>query len=138
MEAPGWMQEQLPGVKEGNCYFIAVNALAQPRLVARGGISVQRTLLDALSSADTVLAIGFSGGLFVALLDGLAQSAQRGAQAGGVGAIGGRTLGGLTGALERRKMISHIASLPFVCTARYSGEYRIHYSTGLSLGRSNG
>ena len=99
---------------------------------------MQRALLDRLVERGYCLAVGRLGGCLVALLDSLAQSAQRGAQAGGVGAIGGSAFRGLTGAFERRKMISHIAWLPFVCTARYSGEYRIRYSTGLSLDWSNG
>src|SRR5258706_15536854 len=99
---------------------------------------MERALLDRLVERGYRLAVGLFGGWLVALLDGLAQCAERGAQAGGVGAIGGGALCGLTGAFERRKMISHIAWLPFVCTARYSGEYRIRYSTGLSLDRSNG
>src|SRR5258708_27910544 len=98
---------------------------------------MQRALLDRLVERGYCLAVGRLGGCLVALLDSLAQSAQRGAQAGGVGAIGGSAFRGLTGAFERRKMISHIAWLPFVCTARYSGEYRIRYSTGLSLDWSN-
>src|ERR1039458_7031431 len=110
---------------------------AEARLVARSGVAVQRALLDCFVERGNRLAVGLFGSWLVALLDGLAQRAQRGAQAGGVGAIGGRALRGLTGAFERRKMISHIASLPFVCTARYSGDCGIHYSTGLSLDWSN-
>src|ERR1700683_3081005 len=112
------------------------NALAQARLVAGGGIAVQPALLDRFVERRYRFSVSLLGRSFVALLDGLAQSAQAGAQAGGVAAIGGRTLRGLTGAFERRKMVSHIASLAFVSTARYSGEYRIPYSTGLSLGWS--
>jgi hypothetical protein len=97
-----------------------IDADAEAGLITRGGIAVQRTLLDCLVERGHRLAVGLLGGLLVALLDGLAQSAQRGAQAGGVGAIGGRALRGLTGAFERRKMISHVWFVTFVCTERYS------------------
>ena len=69
-----------------------IDTRAQPRLVARGGIPVQRALLDRLVECGHRLAVGLLGGLLVALLNGLAQRAQRGAQAGGVGAIGGSAL----------------------------------------------
>jgi hypothetical protein len=74
------------------------NALAQARLIPRRRIPVQRALLDRLVERGDRLAVGLLGRRFITLLDGLAQSAQRSAQAGGVGAIGGRALRGLTGA----------------------------------------
>src|SRR5580658_2377740 len=88
------------------------NALAEAGLVACGSIPVQRALLNRLIERGYGLAISLLGGLLVALLNCLAQSAQRGAQTGGVGAIRGRALRSLTGALKRRKMICHIASNP--------------------------
>jgi len=93
------------------------NALAQARLVAGGGVAVQRALLDGLVERGHRLAVGRFGGGFVAFFDGLAQGAQRGAQAGGVGAIGGRALRGLTGAFERRKVICHVGFVP-LCVRR--------------------
>jgi hypothetical protein len=77
-------------------------------LIARGGIHVQRALLDCLVERGHRLPVGLFGGLFVALFNGLSQAAQCGAQAGGICAISGRALRGLTGALKRRKMICHV------------------------------
>ena len=96
-------------------------------LVARSSIFMQRALLDCLIERRHRLAVGLLGGWFVALLDGLAQGPQRGAQARSIGAIGSCALRGLTGALKRRKMISHVWLVPFVFTARYSArtEYAI-------------
>lgn len=100
--------------------FHRIDASAQARLVTCGGIPVQRALLDGLVEGGDGLAVGLFGGLLVALFDSLAEGAQRRAQAGRVGAIGGSALFSLTGALERRKMISHVWFVTFVCPARYS------------------
>jgi len=81
---------------------------AEAGLIARGGVHVQRALLDCLVERGHRLAVGLFGGLFVALFNGLSQAAQGSAQTGGIGAIGGRALRGLTGALKRRKMICHV------------------------------
>ncbi len=101
-------------IAQRSCQLHCVDAGSQPRFIARGGVFVQRTLLNRLIKRGNRLAVGLLGGLLVALLDGLAQRAQRGAQAGGIGAIGGSALRGLTGALKRRKMISHVWFVTFV------------------------
>jgi hypothetical protein len=85
-----------------------IDTSAEAGLIARGGIHVQRALLDCLVERGDRLAIGLFGGLFVALFNGLSQAAQCGAQAGGICAVRGGTLCGLTGALKRRKMICHV------------------------------
>src|SRR5260370_29420697 len=90
------------------------NALAQPRLVAGSSVPMQRALLDCLVERRDSLAIGLLGSRLVAFFDGLAQSAQSRAQPGAVGAIGGGAFRGLTGALKRRKMISHVWFVTFV------------------------
>ena len=100
--------------------FHRIDASAQPRLVAGRGIAVQRPLLDGLVERGYGRAIGLLGGLLVAIFYGLAQRPESGAQAGGISAICGRALGGLTGAFERRKMISHVCFVTFVSTERYS------------------
>src|ERR1019366_1164473 len=84
------------------------DALAQPRLIPSRRIPVKRALLDRLVERRHRLTVGRLGGLLIALLDGLAQSPQRSTQAGSIGPIGGSALRGLTGALERRKMVSHV------------------------------
>jgi hypothetical protein len=84
------------------------DALAQAGLVARRGVLVQRALLDGLIQRGNRLTIDLFSGGFVAFGDALAQVAQLGAQAGGVGPVTGGTAFGLTGAFQRRKMISHV------------------------------
>ena len=59
-----------------------IDADAEAGLVARGGIAVQRAFLDGLVERGDRLAIGLFRDCLVALLDGLAQRAQCGAQAG--------------------------------------------------------
>ena len=81
---------------------------------------MQRALLDGFVELRYCRAVGCFGGLLVAFFDGLAQAAQRSAQAGGIGAIGGGALRGLTGALKRRMMISHVCLVTFVLVERYS------------------
>ena len=81
---------------------------------------VQDTLLDCLIEGGDCLAVDLFGGLFIALGDGLAQFPQGAAEAGGVGAVAGSAPFGLTGAFQRRKMISHEWFVTFVCIARYS------------------
>ena len=85
-----------------------IDTNAEAGLIARGGIHVQRAFLDCLVESGYGLAVGLFGGLFVALFNGLSQATQCGAQAGGICAVRGRALRGLTGALKRRKMISHV------------------------------
>jgi hypothetical protein len=85
-----------------------IDTSAEAGLITRGGIYVQRALLDCLVECGHRLAVGLFGGLFVALFNGLSQAAQCGAQAGGIYAIGGRALRGLTCALKGRKMICHV------------------------------
>jgi hypothetical protein len=94
--------------------FHRIDADAKPRLIPRGRILVQRALLDRLVERGYGLAVGLLGGLLVAFFDGLAQAAQRGAQAGSVGAVRSSALRGLTGALKRRKMICHVWFVTFV------------------------
>ncbi len=96
------------------------NTFAQSRLVPRRSIAVQGALLNRLVERGYGLAVGFFGGLLVAFFDGLAQAAQSGTQAGRIGPVGGSALRGLTGAFERRKMISHVCFVTFVSTAGYS------------------
>ena len=114
-----------------------IHTSAQPRFIARRGIPVQRTLLDRLVERRHRLAVGLFGRLLVSLFNGLAQGAQGCTQAGGVGAIGGSTLRGLTGALERRKMISHVWFVTFVCLTRCSGGRGIYDYMGVNHDRSN-
>src|ERR1700676_1447968 len=97
------------------------DALAQAGFVARGGVPVQRTFLDGFVEGGNGLTVGLLGGGLVAFFHGLAQDAQLGAKAGGVGAIGGCALRSLAGALQRRKMICHGWFVTFVCIERYSG-----------------
>jgi len=91
---------------------------------------VERAFLNGLVQGGNGLAVGLLGGGLISLIDGFAEDAQLGAQAGGVGAIGCRALGGLAGALQRRKMICHSWFVTFVSTARYSGGVRITYYRG--------
>src|SRR5580658_2341516 len=97
------------------------DTLAQTRLVARSGVLVQQTLLNALVERGYRLAVGLLGGSFVAFFDGLAQITQLSTQCGCVGAVAHGAAFGLARTLQRRKMICHSWFLPFVCTARYSG-----------------
>jgi hypothetical protein len=99
---------------KANSLLHRIDANAQPRLVAGGRILVQRALLDRLVERGYGLAVSLLGGLLVAFFDGLAQATQRGAQAGSVGAIRSSALRGLTGALQRRKMICHVWFVTFV------------------------
>jgi len=82
---------------------------------------VQAAFLDGLIQRRNGLAIGLLSGGFVALGDGLAQVAELRAQAGGVGTVARGATFGLTGALQRRKMICHIWFVTFVYSERYSG-----------------
>src|SRR5262249_7189355 len=84
------------------------DARSQTGFVSRGGVFVQRALLDGLVESRDGRAVCLLGGSFVALGDDLAQVTQLGAQRGGVGAIARRTAFGLAGALQRRKMICHV------------------------------
>jgi hypothetical protein len=88
-----------PADGNGGKLLHRVDANAQARLVARGGIPVQRTLLNGFVEGRYCGAVGLLSGLLVAFFNGLAKGAQRGAQAGGIGAIGSRALYCLTGAL---------------------------------------
>ena len=75
---------------------------------------MQGPFVDGLVENGNGLAVGLLGGSFVALGDSLAQFAELGAQAGGVGAIARGTAFGLAGALSRRKMICHVWFVTFV------------------------
>src|SRR5581483_4521962 len=86
----------------------------QPGLVARGGVLVQGALLDGLIQGGDGLAVGLLSGSLVALGKGLAQFAQLGAQAGSIGTIARGAAFGLTGALQRGKMICHVCFVTFV------------------------
>ena len=67
----------------------------------------------------------------VALGESFAEIAQRSA-GGTVGPVAGGALLGLTGAFQRRKMISHSGSLPSFPMKRCSGGCRIRYFTRVS------
>jgi hypothetical protein len=73
---------------------------------------VNGALLDGLVEGRNGLAEELLGSLFVALDETLAETAQCGAQARGIGPVAGGTLNGLTGALQRRIMICHLLLLP--------------------------
>ena len=77
---------------------------------------MQNALLDGLVEGGYGLAVGLSGGGFVALFEALAQVAQGGAELRCIGPVTGGALRGLTGALERRKMICHEAD--YLCCPR--------------------
>ena len=116
------------------------NACAQTRFVARGGVLVQRALLDRLVESGNGLAVHLLSSSLVALGDGLAQVSQLRAQGGGVGAVARRTAFGLAGALHRRKMICHVWFVTFVSSERYSGGSElliigVQRSTGQTLAR---
>ena len=115
--------------------------LAQPGLVARRGVLMQRALLDRLVERRYSLAVNLLGGCLVALGDGLAHIAQLGTQAGGVGAIARGAAFCLAGALLRRKMVCHVWFVTFVSSERYSGgsEFLIigePSSAGQTVGRT--
>src|SRR5215831_15612477 len=59
----------------------------QAGLVAGGGVLMDHALVDCLVEGRDRLAIDFAGPVLVALRDRLAESAQRRAQAGGVGSV---------------------------------------------------
>ena len=82
---------------------------------------MQRALLDGFVEHGDGLSVRLLGSGLIALGDALAQVAQLGTQAGGIGAVARGAAFGLTGALLRRKMICHVWFVTFVCTARYSG-----------------
>jgi hypothetical protein len=111
----------------------------EPRLVAGSCLVVQRALLDCPIEGGDCLAVDLFGGLFIALSDGLAQFPQGTAEAGSVSPVAGSAPFGLTGAFQRRKMISHGWFVTFVCIARYSAstEYVI-LRDSVSAGQTHG
>src|SRR5258708_29133697 len=107
----------------------------QAALVAGDGVVVQNTLLDALVEGRNGLAVLRVGSLHVPLGDGLAQGAQAGAYAGTVGAVYLGAGYGLAGALQRRYMVCHYASLN-QWVMRAGMQARPHPSQFLSLRES--
>src|SRR5215467_3620876 len=104
-------------------------------LVARGGVLVQRALLDRFVEGGDGLPVGLLGGGLIALRDGFAELAQLATQLGRVRAITFSTGFGLARAFLRRKMICHVWFVTFVPSERYSGgsEFLIigeHLQTG--------
>jgi len=85
-----------------------LQAGAQAGFIPASGVFVQHALLDGLVEGGDGLAISLLSGGLVALGEGFAHVAQRRAQARGVAAVPGSAGLGLTGALERRKMICHV------------------------------
>jgi hypothetical protein len=98
-----------------------VDANAQPGLITRGSVLVERPFLDGLIKRGYRLAVRLFSGCLVALFNGLAQDAQLGTQTRRVGAIGGGSLRSLARTLQRRKMICHSWFVTFVSAERYSG-----------------
>jgi hypothetical protein len=105
----------------GKSLLHGADALTQAGLVARRRIGVQCALLDRFVENRHGFTVQVFSSGFVALAYGLAQVAQLRAQTGGVGAITGGSTFGLTGALQRRKMICHVWFVTFVCLESYSG-----------------
>src|SRR5581483_5326976 len=97
------------------------DAGAQARFVARGGVLVQRALLDGFVEYRHRFSVGLFGRRFIALCDDLPQFTQLSAQGRGVSAIARCATFGLAGALQRRKMICHVWFVTFVYSERYSG-----------------
>jgi len=90
----------------GDC----LEAGIEPALVARNGVLVEDTLLNALvESGDGFAELGL-GGLGIALSNGLAESAEAGTHASTIGAVDRGAGLGLAGALQRRYMVCHCAS----------------------------
>ena len=83
----------------------------QAALVAGNGVRMQNALLDALVEGGNGLAELCLGSLDIALGDGFAQGAEAGAHAGAVDAVYHGAGLGLAGALQRRYMVCHYASL---------------------------
>lgn len=91
-----------------------INANAQAGLIARGGVLVQRPLLNGLVERGDGLAEHLLGGRLVAFFNGLAQGAQLGAQGGSVGAVPHGAAFSLARTFQRRKMICHSWFVTFV------------------------
>src|SRR5215471_13967666 len=114
-----------------------IDASAEAGLVTRGRVLMQPAFLDSLVQHRDGRAIQLLCRRLVALGDGFAELAQRGAQARRVRAIADSAAFSLAGAFKRRKMICHVWFVTFVCIARYSGGLPIFYYRGASFGRSN-
>jgi hypothetical protein len=82
---------------------------------------MERALLDRFIENRNGLTVHLLSSGFVAFCNGLAQVAQLRAQTGSISAIAGGSTFGLTGALQRRKMICHVWFVTFVCLESYSG-----------------
>lgn len=90
------------------------HASSEAALVARSGVVVEDALLHALVERRNGLPELLVDGGGIALGEGLAQQAQAAADAALVGAVHRSLSLSLTGALQRRNMVSHDESLTFL------------------------
>src|SRR4051812_8328947 len=84
-----------------------LQAGAQAGFIPASGVLVQHALLDSFVEGGNRLAESLLRGSLVALREGFTHVAQCGTQTRGVAAVPGGACLGLTGALERRKMVCH-------------------------------
>src|SRR5580704_1776192 len=89
------------------CLLHRIDTHAQPGLIPRGSVLMQRPFLNGLVERGDSLPVRLLGGGLVAFFDGLAQGAQLSAQGRGVGAIAHGAAFGLARTFQRRKMICH-------------------------------